>query len=392
VKLKRITPIILCSLLLSGCWDKVEIDRRIFITIIGVDLGKDAGDNKEAKTVKPNEPFQQRISNKKLSIIYGFPDISALGPGNVGTAKDKYLSVDASSMEDGILEATGRSSRSIFLGHTKLIILNSGILEKPEVFKEILDYLVRHPNLDKMMQVVVTDEKVEKFVKYKPIMEKSIENYLTGLMESSKGNASIRPVTLNEILILLDQNGNAIIPKISMDKEKDDIVLSGMAVVKDYKLKGYLTPIEVADLEIMRGKIKGGKRVIYKDEHPIEINIEDVTRKLKVGGDKNKLKFNINAKIEGQLREYYKGKKVFSKTELNSIENDFSQSISEECKIVAKMLQKEFMVDPIGLREYLEKYKPSLWKEIKDNWEEAFKNADIVVSVDVSIRRIGVTQ
>jgi len=390
MKYKRILPLILCCLFLSGCWDKVEIDRKIFITTIGIDLGEDAVNNKEAKEIKPNDPFQDRVSTKKLSITYSFPNISELGPGNTSTAEDKYISVDASSLEDGIVEATGRSSRSIYLGQTKLIILNSAILEHPEISKEILDYLERHPHLNKMMRIVVSDGKAEDFVKYQPTMEKSIENYLTGLMESSESNASILPVTLNEVIILLGQNGNAIIPKISMDREKKDIVLSGVAVIKNFKLKGFLTSEEVADLEIMRGKIKGGKRVIYMNGHPIDIDIEDVGRKLKVRGDKNKLQFYINCRLEGQLMEDFKGKEVMSKTELNSLEKNFSESISKECNIIAKLMQTEFQVDTIGLREQVEKYKPSLWNEIKDNWDEVFKNAEINVNVDVKIRRIGI--
>jgi spore germination protein len=142
----------------------------------------------------------------------------------------------------------------------------------------------------------------------------------------------------------------------------------------------------------MRGKIRGGKRVIYMDGHPIDINIEDISRNLKIGGDKNKLQFNINCKVEGQLREFYKGKEVLSKTELNSIENNFSESISKECGIIAKTMQKEFEVDALGLREFVEKYKPSIWNEIKNNWDDAYKNADININVDVKIRRIGITK
>lgn len=392
MKLKKLIVLLLCCILLSGCWDKVEIDRKIFISIIGIDLGEDSGDDKEAKEIKPDDPFQERIAQKRLSLTYGFPDISTAGPGNTGSIFDKFLNVDASSMEDGILQATGKSSRSIHLGQTKLIILSSEVLEKPDIFKEIMDYLERHPNLNKMMQVVVADGKAEDLVKYKPFMEKTTEAYLSGLMESSKRNATILPVTLNEILILLDQNGNAIIPKVTIEKDKGDLKLSGIAVIKNFKLKGYLTPVEVANLEIMRGRLKGGKRVIYKGGHPIDINIEDMNRKVKVSGDKNKLKFNIDARLEGQLREYTMGKQVFSKEELNTIQNDFSKSISDECNIIAKMMQGEFGVDSIGLMEYVEKYKPTLWKDIKDNWEEAYKNADINVNVEVKIRRIGISK
>jgi spore germination protein len=392
MKLKRILPLLLCCLLLSGCWDKIEIDRRIFVSIIGIDLGEDSGKDKETKEVKPDEPFQERLQQKTLKLTYGFPDISELGPGKGGTAKDQFINVDASSMEDGLLQATSRSSRSIHIGQTKLIILSSAVLEEPETFKEILDYIERHPNLNKMMNIVVAEGKAEDYVKYKPPMEKNIEYYLSGLMESSKRNATILPVTVNEMLVLLAQNGNAIIPKISIEKEKNEVILSGIAVIKNFALKGYLTPVEVANLEIMRGKVRGGKRVIYREGHPVDINIEDIDRKVSVSGDKNKLKFNIDIRLEGQLREYYKDKIVFSKEELGSLEKDFSKSISEECNVIAKMLQREFAVDPIGLREYLEQRKPALWREIKDKWDEAYKNADINVAVDTKIRRIGVVR
>jgi Ger(x)C family germination protein len=392
VKYRKIIPLIVCCSLLAGCWDKIEIDRRIFVSVIGIDLGQDSGNDKEAQKVKPDEPFQERIQQKKLSLIYGFPDISELGPGKSGTAKDQFISVNASSMEDGVLQATSRSSRSIHLGQTKLIVLSSGVLEQPETFKEILDYIERHPNLNKMMHVVVAEGKAEDYVRFKPPMEKNIEYYLSGLMESSKRNATILPITVSEMLVLLAQNGNAIIPKISIDKEKNELTLSGIAVVKNFAMKGYLTPVEVANLEIMRGKVRGGKRVIYKEGHPVSINIEDIDRDLTVTGDKNKLKFNIDIRLEGQLREYYKGKNVFSMEELSSLETDFSKSIAEECNVIARMLQTEFAVDPIGLREYVEQFKPSVWREIKDRWDEVYKNADITVSVETKIRRIGVTR
>lgn len=56
------------------------------------------------------------------------------------------------------------------------------------------------------------------------------------------------------------------------------------------------------------------------------------------------------------------------------------------------MLQNNFQVDPIGLREYLEERKPSLWNEVKDNWDEVYKDADINVNINFKVRRIGITK
>ena len=49
MKFKKILPVILSCVLLSGCWDKVEIDRLNFISTIAIDPGEDIGKEKELK-------------------------------------------------------------------------------------------------------------------------------------------------------------------------------------------------------------------------------------------------------------------------------------------------------------------------------------------------------
>jgi Ger(x)C family germination protein len=382
-------------MLLTGCWDKIEIDQKIFVSTIGIDAGKDIDKEKEQlKNIKPDEPFQERIETKKLGITYGFPDISEMGPGKSGTAKDKFVQIDASSIEDADVKASAKSSRSIHFGHTKLLIISSAILERPDTFKEIVDYLSRNPNLNKMMNVVVAEGKADDFIKYVPNTEKNIETFISGLMESSKKNATILPVTVNEMLILLDENGNALVPKLSMEKDKgkNEVVLSGLAVIKDYALKGFLTPVEVSDVQLLRGKLKGGKKVIYLNKHPLDYSIDSVEREIKLSGDKNKLQFNINIELEGQIKGHYIDEQISSKDKLSEIEKDLGISITQECNIIAKMLQREFAVDPIGLREYVEKYRPSIWNQVKNNWEEVYKNSNIVTNVEVKARRIGISK
>lgn len=392
MRLKRTLPLILICILLTGCWDKIEIDRKIFISTIAIDPGVEADNKSDLKSINPNDPFQQRVQQKKLKITYAYPEATELGPGKSGTAKNNFITADASSMQDAVTQAAGKSSRSIEFGETRLVMLSSAILEKPELFKEILDYFARTPNLNKMMQIMVTEGKAEDFIKLNPPMEKNIEAYLSGLVEETKRNATILPVTLNEFLVLINQNGNAILPKISMEREKNEINLSGIGLIKNYSLKGYLTPVEVSDLELMRGKLRGGTRTVYVQGHPINFNIEDIERKIKLTSSKNKLQFNINIRMEGSLQEFYAEKEVFSKNKLNEIQKYFDKSTSTECEIIAKMLQQHFVVDPIGLREYVEKFEPKVWNTVKDRWEESYKTATINVNVDTKIRRIGITK
>ena len=73
MKFKKILPIILSCMLLSGCWDKVEIDRRNFISTIAVDTGEDIVKEKVLKNIKPDDPFPER-QIKKINVTYGFPE------------------------------------------------------------------------------------------------------------------------------------------------------------------------------------------------------------------------------------------------------------------------------------------------------------------------------
>lgn len=391
MKFYKILPIILCCTLMSGCWDKVEIDKRLFVSTIGVDAGQDIGKEKKLKDIGPSEPFGE-MNLKKLKVVYGFPDISELSPGKGGTAKEKNISVDAYSMEDAYNKTSAKSSRTVHFGHTQLLILSSDLMAYPDTVKEIVDYLQRQPSLNRTMQVAIADGSVEGYIKYQPVMEKNIESYISGVMENSSQNANVYPLSLNEFLMLLSENGNATVPRLSIDKDKNELKINGVAIVKGYSLKGYLGPIETSDLEILRGKLKGGKKVILYEGHPVDYNIDSLERRVAVTRKNGKLQFNLYIDMEGQLKGFYIGKEFLNSKELKMIESDFNKSIAEECRKVVKTTQSKFGVDPIGLREYVSKYHPIIWNNIKDNWQQEYKDAVININVDTKIRRIGVVK
>jgi spore germination protein len=391
VKYKKFLVIVAISLFLNGCWDRIEIDRKIFISIIGVDVGKDIGKEEELKSISSNKPFAER-EIQKMKVTYGFPDISSFSPSKGGNPDGKFITVSAYSMEDSVVQTSSKSSRSLDMGHSSILILSDEMLSHSNTVKEVLDYLKRQPNINRTMLVVVIEGNVEDYIKFKPDMEKSVDIYITGLMENSSTNATILPVTLNEMLSMLSENGNAIVPRISLNKTKKELTLSGIAVIKDYTIKGYLDPIETSDIEILRGKLESGKKVVYKDGHPVDFSIEDIKRKMKVGSNNGNINVNIDINLEGQLKGYYVNEKVISKENLNELEKNFNESISKECEKVIKITQNKFMMDPIGISQHIKKYSPGLWNKVKDNWDEEYKRIIVKVTVTTHIKRIGLTK
>lgn len=376
------------SILFSGCWDKVEIDRRHFISTIGIDIGTDIGKIDELKKIKPGDPFAE-VDIKKLSVSYNFPDISQLGPQQGGVSETKTITTEAYSMEDAISKAIEKSSRSISFAHTEMILLGSEFFAHPDVAKEVIDYLQRQPSLNRTMLVIMTLGKVEDFLKYKPEMEKSVDNYLGGLIKGSDRKIGVIPITLDEFMNNLITSGNVTVPCIALDREKNELKLAGTGIIKNYKMIDTLSVDMTEDVQILQGKLQRGKRVVYKEGHPIDFEIEGIEKKMKVREIDDKLEFDINLNLEGEVKGYYVEKEVLSRAFIEDLENNLSKSLKDENERLIKALQNKYESDLLDLKEYVQKFHPLIWNRVKDNWDEVYKNAKVNVNCVVNVRRIG---
>lgn len=396
-RIKIICIFLICMLLMlfsCGCWDRVEIDRKGFVSVIGIDAGKDIGKEKEPKDIKPGEPFPGDIL-KRLKVTFGYLDISKLEAKDSkggGSTQEAILTSEGYSMEDAVNSTYEKSSRSVHFGHTRLLLLSSDLFMYPKVVKEITDYIERQPQFDREMFVLITEGNTENFIKYKPFMEKNIENYIYGLMANSKRNSTILPVTLNEFLELINENGNAILPNLGFTSDKKDIKLTGTSLIKNYEIKGSLNPSQTSDVEIIRGKIKGGKKAIFIKGYPAEFSIDEVKRRINVDKKDGRLNFNIYIDLEGELKEYPINGSAFSDKYLNALEQEFNKALISECKKVILLTQREYDVDPFGLNDFLKKYHPSMWKTAKGNWEKVYSDSEINVFIETKIRRIGAAE
>ncbi|PIH03878.1 Ger(x)C family spore germination protein [Clostridium combesii] len=379
--------LILLTICMTGCWDKVEIDQKAFASVLGVDAGKDIGKEKQLKEISDSASFTGSKLDK-IKVTYAFPDISKLGPEKGGTAVNKTMSVDAYSMQDSIDKVINKSSRNLNFGHLKLMVLNTSILDYSNTFKEVIDYLQRQPSINRMIYIVFSEDKSEEILKFKPSMEKSVENYIIGILENNKKNNTSSPLTLNEFLEETSENNTALIPVINIDKKSKDLKISKVAVIKDDKIKGYISTEQANSIQLINKKFKGGTRTIIRDGSPLDYSIENSDRRIKIK-DKKKLSFDIKLNLEGQIKGYNIDKQISSKGNIKEIEDNLNKAITQDIKEVIRVSQAEYNTDILDLGEFIHKYHPKLWKEIKGNWNGLYKTVDINVSVDTKVRRIG---
>lgn len=380
---------LISSLFFTGCWDKVEIDRRVFVSTIGVDIAKDIDKGKKVKDKKPEEIIPNE-ELKKIKVGFSFPDLSEFSTQKGIISGDQSLEVNTYSMDGAITQASMKSGRYIYLDHTRLLILSRDLLGYEETVKEVMDYIQRQPKINRKMYMIMSDGPPNEFVKGKIPIDKHIQVYINGVLDNAERSAAAIPVTLNEFLIMASSRNIGMLPIMSLNGDTNEVVLSGTAVLKNNKLKGRLNEVETTSLELLRGQAKGIKSVLYYNGHPIDYEIDGILKRTKVSYDE-KLHVNLELEIEGKANSGYLGEeRTLSGDKVTAIEELFDKKIGAECEQLCQLMRGNLNVDLLEISNHIEKFNPSIWNEIKDNWDEAFKESDIKVSVKSHIRQLGV--
>lgn len=380
---------LISSLFFTGCWDKVEIDRRVFVSTIGVDIAKDIDKGKKVKDKKAEEIIPNE-ELKKIKVGFSFPDLSEFSTQKGIISGDQSLEVNTYSMDGAITQASMKSGRYIYLDHTRLLILSRDLLGYEETVKEVMDYIQRQPKINRKMYMIMSDGPPNEFVKGKIPIDKHIQVYINGVLDNAERSAAAIPVTLNEFLIMASSRNIGMLPIMSLNGDTNEVVLSGTAVLKNNKLKGRLNEVETTSLELLRGQAKGIKSVLYYNGHPIDYEIDGILKRTKVSYDE-KLHVNLELEIEGKANSGYLGEeRTLSGDKVTAIEELFDKKIGAECEQLCQLMRGNLNVDLLEISNHIEKFNPSIWNEIKDNWDEAFKESDIKVSVKSHIRQLGV--
>lgn len=389
MKIKKVLPALIISLLLTGCWDNVEIDRKAFVATIAVDIGKDIKEREGLKVFKPTDAFAEKPIDV-LSVTYGFPDIRNMQQEK-GAAEELAITVGGYSMTDAYFKAIAQSSRNLHFSHSKVLFLSDDLFRYPEVAKEVMDYVKREPSLNRTTIMAVVEGKAEDYVKFKPLMEENIENYITGLMGNNSRNGSVYPVNLNKYIDMSTQQDVNMLPLFKFEKGNKNLVLSGITLIKDYQIVGYLNDKEVTDVQILRGDIGSCKKVVYKDAHPIDYYIRDVSTKVDMNLVDDKLVINYKIFTEGTIKGYYTDANLLNTDVIREIEKYFAESMEKELVGIADVTRNKLQVDLLNAQENLRKYHPKIWSQIQSRWPQVYQNAEIKVTVDNHIRTVGLS-
>ncbi|HZH61585.1 MAG TPA: Ger(x)C family spore germination protein [Metabacillus sp.] len=372
---KLILTFSICSftILLTGCWDRVELNDLALVMAAGLDK---SDDDKIELSVQ-------------LAIPQAMGGGQRMGGGGKPTTVEK---VTGKTIFDAMSQLQEKVSRRIFWGHNRVIIIGDKLAE--EGIQEHIDFFARYPSPRLRAFLFVSDGKAIDALKIIPDLEKSSAEVAKELAKFKVGMS----VTVTDLLQMLSgEAGAAALPWIEVDEDepvgKGVLRVNGTAVFKKDKMVGRI------DDSVTRGVLW------LKDE----IELASVTVEPK--GADGQISFNLlrsrtelipkidNGKWKMIVKIVTEDDAVENETKLNlmnpkiakQLEKQLEQDIDERIRMTLEQVQKEMEADIFGFAEVFHRQYPDQWSKVKDHWEEKFPEIEVEMKTKAYIRRPGMS-
>jgi spore germination protein len=386
-------------LMLTSCWDRIEIDQRGFVTGIAID-----------KAEQDEETDSKSSSSKKYVGTYQIITPSGLkgsgggkeAGGEKGSASEGNAFFNISSTQNSMSSlAAGlaaQTSRAPYFEHLKIIIISAEVAKSENEFADVLDFFLRDNQMRRGIVVLITDGKAKDVLDVKVKNEKYPVAYIESILKNIKYSSFMMPeVRIGDVHEQLLKKDAFAIQKISADKEGISLSLQGSSIFDGtkHKLVGFLSGEETQGLNFMTGQVQGGVVETTINGKFIDLKIDHASRKIKVQNLANDhFKFIIQVNVEGMIGKSISELDLNETETIKKVEEHFQKEIEMESQKTIHTLQKTYKKDAIGLGAFLHQNHYKTWTKVQTDWDQGdqiFSNqVEVEVQAKVKIPEIGI--
>ncbi|MBR2564420.1 MAG: Ger(x)C family spore germination protein [Paenibacillus sp.] len=380
IKYRAVIALILCTSLLSGCWDREEINDIAFV--IGIAVDKE-GDNYRAS---------QQIALPGQS---GSAGSEGGGGGTSGNKSWFLLSNTAPTLRETTLVGQKSLSRKIYYAHRRTILIGEELAR--EGVASMLDLLTRYPlnrlsalpvvTRGEAYKVIDTDAPIEKFPSEmvrelcflhmrKP---RSLKTFVDSIL--SEGIDPFLPIA----------SVSDSVPKDWKDS-KTNIKLDGLAIFKKDKLVGMMDKDPADALILAMGEANAPEVMIKapRGKGDIFIKLNENNASLHPHIENGKVRIDIELYAKGVVVDNESNYGDLREEEIVRINDDIRQKIKADIEEGVHLIQKKFKADILGMGRSIHQQLPKEWKKIKDRWDVLYPDVKVEIVPHVLIENVGV--
>jgi len=363
-------------LLITGCWDRKELEGRAIVTLVALDKGE----NNDIK-------FSVQIARTAN------PQESSSGGSSESERASVIMSSTGETVFDAVRNLILKSGRKLYYPHNTALILGNEIAK--EGILPVLDLFNRDPEMRPLTWVLVTSGEAADILKAQSTLESLTANQLDTLLKDfGASSKTVATSLLDTMKQLAYDSPGAVLSNIELDPNspKKTLLLNGAAVFQRDKLIGRLDPIETRGYLWTQGKVKSGIIIIPcpgEENNKISMEIKKADRKIESDISDGKLKFTITVNIESRLGDQACLTDLGNPEKLMELKKSQGEVIEKEIRSIIDKAQEKYGTDILGFGTALSRKFPQEWQEIEENWAEEFPKAEVDIVVNSKISDIG---
>lgn len=355
------------------------IEDNCFVMAIAIDKG-----------IEDKENVRITISSEKFS---GDEGSNSSSSSNSSKTPD-VISCEGKTIFEAIRKFSTFYNKKLFLGHTKCLLIGEDIAK--EDLLNYLDFYARDHEIRFNYTIsVVKGNTGEAVLRLGDKNKDYILDTLQGIFKNTERLSVSKNIKLKDALQMFNNKYIATyVPSIKIISKKDaekketiEIVVDGFAVFNGTKLNGFISDNTSRGLNWINGNVQSTIVVIKdKDDSNVSLEVLNSKSEIEVELNDNIPKANITLEVSSNFVEQMSQKFSYSTEDINFLLEAQNDKIKNEIESALKYLQKNGL-DAIGISDKIYHKYPLKWDDIKENWQELFKNMDINVTVKSKINR-----
>lgn len=361
-----------CTTMLSGCWDRREINDLAFIMASAIDKEKDGF---------------------RVSVLVPLPgNMGGPSGGGGGSGGQKPFAIDSefgSTPAEATKKLQSRLSRQLYFAHRRVLLYSEDVLKDGLI--EIMDGSTRTPDNRLTTLIAVTSGKAADYLTAKS----SIERFVTeAIREMLRSDISI-PIQVKDVIGQMNSVGDdARFPYLEFAPVKDknpsnEIQITGFAITSKGKLAGLIKNEDALGFRWLRHKFKPYLDVFQTEKGRYAVQIGKNSSSIKPYLEGNDIHYNLRFEVSGYITEAFDSPNYENPDEAKQLERAIASKIEGEITRVIQQLQEK-KSDSAGFGRLLYRTYPGRWNEAwKNNWYDIFPTCKFHVTVQAGIHRIG---
>ncbi|MBY0013360.1 Ger(x)C family spore germination protein [Paenibacillus typhae] len=382
-------PLMLISMLLSGCWERQELNELAFVLALGIDKA-DEGYKITMQVVIPSAISSQ----------------SGGGAGSGGVPVASY-SFTASTIYEALRKFNMTVSRSAYMGHIRVLVIGEPLAR--EGVGPTLDVLKRsrEPRMD-FYVMVAKGGTAEEALNVLSALDKIPANKLFNALDKSyKISARTVAVTLDRFIEdLLYQGTNPVLTGVEVIGDPDaggakantertnpktKLRYESVAVFKKDKMLGWLSEAEVAGYNYITNNVKKNTGHVKGNADSfvvIEALRSTTRRKVRIIDGKPHIYLDIEAICN--VEEVTGKERLDAERDILELEKKAEERIVRRMEQSVEQINERFNVDIFGFGKSIFEANPKVWAKLQEqSGDDYLKSLPVHYKATVIINRIG---